>query len=275
MAVALEGHVGGHVRMRGVFGKSVGLFGQHFVAFNALAAVAISPLYVTALDLSFRTRGRADWAIWTVVIMALVGPLLANGAIAYGVVRDLDGRPAQMLETLHALARRFLPMMVVAISLTLLVLPDNLLTAISSWLIDRLVPLPSAVAPSIFLPPTAVVFCIFFVAMPVCVAEQAGIGKSLRRSRFLTKGYRWQILATLVLIRVTYIAANIAVDTAALSMRGHTGSPIADDVVEAAAAWIVETLFIAFLSVVTAVFYNELRAAKDGIADAKIADAFG
>ena len=273
MAVMLEGHVGGHVRMRGVFGKSVGLFGQHFVAFNALAAVAISPLYVTALDLSFWRR--ADWAIWTVVIMAFVGPLLANGAIAYGVVRDLDGRPAQMLETLHALARRFLPMMVVAISLTLLVLPDNLLTAISSWLIDRLVPLPSAVAPSIFLPPTAVVFCIFFVAMPVCVAEQAGIGKSLRRSRFLTKGYRWQILATLVLIRVTYIAANIAVDTAALSMRGHTGSPIADDVVEASAAWIVETLFIASLSVVTAVFYNELRAAKDGIADAKIADAFG
>jgi hypothetical protein len=275
MAVALEGHVGGHVRMRGVFGKSVGLFGQHFVAFNALAAVAISPLYVTALDLSFWTRGRADWAIWIVIIMAFVGPLLANGAIAYGVVRDLDGRPAQMLETLHALARRFLPMMVVAISLTLLVLPDNLLTAISSWLIDRLVPLPSAVAPSIFLPPTAVVFCIFFVAMPVCVAEQAGIGKSLRRSRFLTKGYRWQILATLVLIRVTYIAANIAVDTAALSMRGHTGSPIADDVVEASAAWIVETLFIAFLSVVTAVFYYELRAAKDGIADALIADAFG
>jgi hypothetical protein len=111
--------------------------------------------------------------------------------------------------------------------------------------------------------------------MPVCVAEQAGIGKSLRRSRFLTKGYRWQILATLVLIRVTYMAANIAVDTGALSMRGHTGSPIADDVVEAAAAWIVETLFIAFLSVVTAVFYYELRAAKDGIADALIADAFG
>jgi hypothetical protein len=207
--------------------------------------------------------------------MALVGPLLTNGAIAYGVVRDLHGRPAPMLETLHALARRFLPMMFVAISVTLLALPDNLLTAIPSLLIDRFVPISSAaVVLSIFLSPTAVVFCIFFVAMPVCVAEPAGIGKSPRRSRFLTKGYRWQILGTLVLIRAAYVVANVAADTAALSIRGPTGSPIADDVVEAAAAWIVETLFIAFLSVVTAVFYYELRAAKDGLGNANVVGVF-
>jgi hypothetical protein len=180
-----------------------------------------------------------------------------------------------MLETLGALARRFLPMIFVAISVTLLVLPDNLLTAVPLLQINKFVPIPAAaLAPSIILPPTAVVFCVFFVAAPVCVAEQAGIGKSLWRSRFLTKGRRWQILGALFLIRACYIPVNAEANAVVFSMRRFTTRLIADNVMELAVSWVVEAVFMAFLSVVTAVFYYELRAAKDGVGIAKISGVF-
>jgi hypothetical protein len=263
--------VEGTIRLGDVFGKSFRLYGRHFVAFSSLAALAISPFYLAALaTLSFGDR---DWVNWTVVIAGLVCPLFANGVVSYGVVRDLHGRPAPMLETLHALARRFLPLMLVAISVALLAVPDNLLTAIPLLKISGFEPISSAaLGAGALLPPTAIVFSIFFVAAPVCVTEQAGIGKSLWRSRFLTKGYRLQIFGTLLLIRATYVGANAAASAAALSMQGYTGRLV--NVVEIAAGWMVETVFIAFLSVVTAVFYYQLRVAKDGGNNAKIADAF-
>jgi hypothetical protein len=260
--------VGGHVRLRDVFGKSFHLYGRRFGAFSFLAAIAIGPFYLTALATLSQ-----NWADWIVVFMGLVCPLFANGAITYGVVRDLYGRPAPMLETLHALARRFLPMTFVAISVALLVFPDNLLTVIPLSAIERFVPIPAPVfGASALVPPTAVVFCIFFVAAPVCVAEQAGIGKSLWRSRFLTKGYRWQIFGTLLLLRVPYIAANAAASAAALSTGGYTGGLV--NVVEIVADWVVGTVCIAFLSVVTAAFYCQLRAAKDGLKNANVAGVF-
>jgi len=268
MAVA----AGGSVRLRDISGKSFRLYGRHFVAFSSLAALAISPFYLTFLAIF---PAPPNWAIWPVLTTALLCPLLANGAITYGLVRDLQGRPAPMLETLGALARRFPSMIFVAISVTLLVLPDNLLTLIPLSRINTFVPIPSTVlGPSVILPPTAVIFCIFFLAVPVCVAEQAGIGTSLWRSRFLTKGHRWQIFGTIFLIRALYIAVNAEANVAALSMRGYTGRLIADYVMEIAVSWIVEAIFIAFLSVVAAVFYYELRVAKEGVGAAKIADVF-
>jgi hypothetical protein len=238
------------------------------VAFNFLAALAISPFYLTIL-----ARGTFGpvWVSWAAAIMILVCPLVANGAMTYGVVRDLQGRPAPMLETLAALARRFLPMTGVAISLTLLVFLGCVLEAI---VIGRFLPILYT-GPVWTLLPAAVVLCIFFVATPVCVVEQAGIGRSLWRSMFLTKDYRWTIFGAFILILVPDIAVSAAASIAPNWMRVHTEGPIAFIFfLDSAASWVVETVFVAFLSVVTAVFYYELRAAKDGVKDAKVAGAF-
>jgi hypothetical protein len=274
MAVVLRGCI----RLQDVFGKSFRLFGRHFVAISFFSAVAVSPFYLTVLaKLSQR------WGDGIVFFMGLVCPLFASGMIAYGVVRNLHGRPAGMLETLDALARRFLPMIGVGIPITLLIYLGSLVALIPLFVITSfllmsdatfrilmLLP-PEAV---VFLPPAAVVLSIFFVAAPVCVAEQVGFVKSLWRSRFLTKGYRWRIFSSLLLILVPYIAVSAEAAVLAASIRAYTGTLVTDHVVQIAVSWVVETVFIAFLSVVTAVFYFEVRAAKEGISDAKIADAF-
>jgi hypothetical protein len=270
MAVA----AGGSVRLRDIFGKSFRLYGRHFVDFSFLAAIAISPFYVMVLATGPTGLASPAWAVMG-ISMILVSPLLANGAITYGVVQDLHGRPADMLETLGALAPRLLPMISVAISLTLLVALGALLAAILLTAVRGVLPMSDAALGGwMLLPPTAVVLCIFFVAAPMCVAERAGFVKSLWRSRLLTKGHRWQIFGTLIVILVPDIVVSAAARMVALSMRGYTGRLIADNVVQIAVSWIVETIFIAFLSVVTAVFYYKLRAAKDGVVHAKVADVF-
>jgi hypothetical protein len=180
-----------------------------------------------------------------------------------------------MLETLGALARRLLPMIGVAISLTLFVFLGALLAATLLTAIRGFLPISDAALGGwILLPPTAVVLCIFFVAAPMCVAERTGFVKSLWRSRLLTKGYRWQIFGTLLVILVPDIAVSAVARTAGLWMLTYTGRLIADHVVLLGASWVVETVFIAFLSVVTAVFYYELRVAKEGVDIAKIAGVF-
>jgi hypothetical protein len=206
MAVALRGHV----RLRHIFGKSFGLYGRHRFAFTFLAAIAMSPFFLIVWAVRpflLVWPAGPGWANWTVVGMMLVCLLLANGAITYGVVRDLQGRPAPTLEILDVLAHRLLPMIGVAILVTLLAFLGLLLGKIVLDLIESFHPFSSALPAS-----TAIALCIFFVlsiffaAIPVCVAEQPGIGKSLWRSGYLTKGYRWQIFATYLLIFVPLTA---------------------------------------------------------------------
>jgi len=54
--------------------------------------------------------------------------------------------------------------------------------------------------------------CMYYVAAPVCIAEQAGVGAGLSRSSVLTKGHRLQIFGAITLIMVVYAIANSAID---------------------------------------------------------------
>jgi hypothetical protein len=103
------------------------------------------------------------------------------------------------------------------------------------------------------------------VAAPVCIAEREGVGASLSRSRFLTKGHRWQIFGAMVLIAVLGLIL-IGVLTTAAFMTGPIGLTVVFDGVQA--------VFGAFYAVMAAVFYYQLRVAKEGVDLAKIASVF-
>ena len=55
-------------------------------------------------------------------------------------------------------------------------------------------------------------FAMWFVAMPVLVTEDVGILSSFRRSRYLTRGHRWAVLA-LALVLVTIVVATMMIAT--------------------------------------------------------------
>jgi uncharacterized membrane protein len=50
--------------------------------------------------------------------------------------------------------------------------------------------------------PGLILYTMWFVGFPACVVERLGPWTSLRRSRELTKGYRWKVLALALLFPV-------------------------------------------------------------------------
>jgi hypothetical protein len=102
----------------------------------------------------------------------------------------------------------------------------------------------------------------YFVAAPVCIAEQAGVGGTLSRCRFLTKGHRWQIFVAILLVGIVGSAFNnIGIG---LIFAGSWGAYAA-----ILSIWIV---FGAYNAVVATVFYDSLRLAKDDVYIAKVFD---
>jgi len=75
----------------------------------------------------------------TIMLMLVICPPIANGAMTYGVGQDLRGLPVRMLETLKILLRRFPPMIGVAICLLPLVPVSFLLALIVGLDLDLLV----------------------------------------------------------------------------------------------------------------------------------------
>jgi uncharacterized membrane protein len=253
MAMSLE--VERTFRLGDVFSKSFSVFGRHVIAFVLLAILSNIPAFVMAIVMGFATLPTAALIRFLTPAVTIICWMIANGAMTYGVVQDLRGGNVSIAQAIAIAARRFLPMIGVAISTGFLICLAGLLLLV----------------------PGLIVFCMYYVAAPVCIAEQVGVGASLSRSRFLTKGHRWQVFGALILIfiieaivasaifGVIHLAvsyAGAAVVSAATSPAGHVLSIV------------VQAVFTAFNAVIASVFYYELRVAKEGIDLAKIASVF-
>jgi hypothetical protein len=238
----------GTFRLGDVFSKSFGMFGRHFVAFFLLTVIANIPTYVFqwAIVSPPPTPGAFPtfnpWAFLAIPVSIACGTI-ATGAMTYGVVQDLRGGTVSIGEAIAVAARRFLPMFGVALAVGILVFLGIVLLLV----------------------PGVIVGCMYFVAAPVCIAERAGVGASLRRSRFLTKGHRWQIFAVYILVLILAFIVIGAV-FGVRSIIGPSAATIFQDA--------VNVVFGAFIAVMSAVFYYHLRVAKEGVDLAKIASVF-
>jgi len=259
--MAISTGVEGTFRLGDAFSKSFSAFGRHFMTFFLLTVIANIPNYVfqwASVSPPAAPGALPAFNPWAFLVLpvGILCSTIATGAITYGVVQDLRDGPVSIGEAIAIAARRFLPMFGVALAVGILVFLGSILLVV----------------------PGLIVGCMYFVAAPVCIAERAGVGASLRRSRFLTKGHRWQIFGAYLLIIVLgvivvgVIAAGVA---GAILMIGPGGASIlrntgAATIVQDA----VQAIFGAFIAVLAAVFYYQLRVAKEGIDVTKIASVF-
>jgi hypothetical protein len=261
--------VQGKFRLGEVFGMSFSLFGRHLVVFVLLAAIILSPFYLMLLPMIVINVDSNVRYIFGLAMMPMVVicPPIASGVITYGVAKDLRGRPVLMYEALKVLFRRFRPIIGVAISLLLLIPVCILLVGIVS-------PILAIFFSSAFSEPSALIvlmmiflalgYSIFFVAAPVCIVEQVGIRVSLSRSRVLSKDHRLQIFGALILIVVADVTVGMMTSTMVRRI-GVDAGLIAVDTVRFIASFFVQAVFVAFLAVVSAVSYHQLRVAKEGV----------
>jgi hypothetical protein len=237
------------LRLADVFSKSFAIYIRRFIPFIILTVVASIPNYIAVFVIGTPTfNGPEDAASFATTrgIAALVSFItqsLVSGAVMYGVVQELRGRTFSVSDSLGIALRRILPIVGVGISTGVLIVLATILLIV----------------------PGLILACMYFVAMPVCVAENTGVFKSLSRSRSLTKGYRWQVFGTFILVLLAGLILG-AIMGAIFALAGQFALLVAT---QAAAA-----LIGSFNGVLVSVFYYQLRVAKEGVDIEKIAGVF-
>jgi hypothetical protein len=143
-----------------------------------------------------------------------------------------------------------------------------------SYAMGRMLPLLALTWMYTFAILTGLMLCIapglFFititaVAFSACVVERLGPIKSIMRSAGLTAGHRWPILAVFGTWWAIQIGATV------ITFRGLPKDQVLP---RELVIWLWSTQLSAYLSVLTAVVYHDLRAEKEGIGVQEIAAIF-
>jgi hypothetical protein len=237
----------GAFRLANVFSKTAAIYSRRFVPFIILTFIASIPNYVALFaigvpDVDTDPSAFAEARVG-LGLLDFLTKSLASGAVMYGVVQELRGRPFSVGDSIQIAFRRFLPMLGVAICTTIVIVLGMLLLVV----------------------PGIIAACIYYVAMPACIAERAGVFASMSRSRFLTRGHRWQVFGTFVLIFVASIVLVLILG-AIFALTGQAGVLISTQA--------LGLIIGSFNGVLVSVFYYELRVAKEGVDIDKIASIF-
>jgi hypothetical protein len=239
----------GTFRLADVFSKAVTIYGRRFGPFIVLTVLAQIPQYLTAFaigapDGSARAVTAASASAGAIsILVSAVCSSIASGAIIYGVVQELRGRVFSVADSIQIAVRRFLPIIGVAICTSILI----------------------GLGAMLLIVPGLIVACMYYVSIPACVVEQTGVFKSMSRSAFLTKGYRWQVFGMFLLIVGGGLVLGLIVGLV-FALTGKVGLEIASQAMSA--------IVSAFNGVIVGVFYYQLRVAKEGVDIDKIASVF-
>lgn len=236
---------GGRFRLGRVLGDSFRVLGANLLPFVALTLLLIAPVYVTLAVLGDSNAimapdsGRDFLALIVETLLSFV----AQAALVYGTLRQLQGRRARFADIVATGLRKVLPVALVSLAVGLLALLGFALLVI----------------PGLF------VMTIYAVAVPAAVAESLGVRASLNRSDALTKGYRWPVFGALLVTMVLQVGLETLVELAL-----DLGAPL----VWSAVYWLMSGVTTAFYAVLATVMYHELRRVKEGAAIDEIAAVF-
>lgn len=177
--------------------------------------------------------------------------LLFTATLAYCVYQDLLGKRAGLWESIcHGLSRYF-PLLGLAIVMFL-----GIMAIILLMVVLQIIGLLLGIVAILFFTSA---LC---VAIPVCVTEGTGVGKSLERSMQLTAGHRLSITGLVILQGIVRSGGQRVADLI---------PDLAGFVVKFA---VVAPLFTALVNVGIAVLYFQLRADKENIGIDKLTNVF-
>ncbi|WP_420102952.1 hypothetical protein [Bosea sp. (in: a-proteobacteria)] len=225
----------GQFRVGSVLSKTFAVFSRRFGKFFLLALVPLLPvllLIVLAIAASSANSSAVAFMAGLAGILAFILQIVAQATSLYGAFQEMRQRPFTIGESLRVGLSRALPVLGVGILAGLAIIIGFLLLVV----------------------PGVIIACMLFAAAPACIIERLGVMASLKRSRALTKGYRWQIFGLfLLLIVVTGVGSFV------LSRIGAGG--VAAELLN----FIWQVVSTAFGAVMSAVIYHDLRVAKEGI----------
>lgn len=225
-----------------------------------MSAVALS---VTALHIAIEFYAPAASIGLPGIGVALLVFAVVTAPLVVAVLQHLHGGRPTFAGILHGGLRRIVRVFIgTAILLFVAIVPSSGLVTLAALLglPEILLAVPIGVATIYVL----AILAMWFVVVPVLVAEQVGILSSFRRSRHLTRGHRWAVLALALVLSVMVVALAMIATTVRLSL--VVNAPMQMMLYP----WLSLTLvpFSAFASLMTAIIpavtYHLLQAEKEG-----------
>jgi uncharacterized membrane protein len=250
--------VAGDFRVGKVIRRAWSVFSRNFVTFMLIIGIANLPsVFITQPALGTAASPAANLSLTFFVVLFLVVVLstLGQAMVLYGAFQNMRGRPVSLADCLTVGLRRFFPI----IGLTICII------------------LALGFASILLVFPALMLAMMWFVATPVCVVEQLGPFRSMGRSRELTKGHRWRLfgLVLLILIPAVIVGAIVGV---MLFIVGASGFLTLNAVLASSIGKLIglvwKAAWGAFLAVVIAMTYHDLRVAKEGLTTEQIASVF-
>lgn len=224
-----------------LIGQTFSVYFRSFVPFVLLATMVMMPWIV----LRIATDGSLDPGLTAVagIVQSILSWVL-TGAITYGVVQQMSGKPAPFSELLSVGLQSILRVFVTGLVVGILVGLGMLL----------------------FFVPGIILTVVWFVAVPAAVIERVGVGAAMSRSAELTRGSRWQVFFGALFLGIVLVGATlIGLFLLAPSLEGQ--APVWFDIV-------VALVLTPFSAVMYSVCYVLLRQGKENLDVQQLAAVF-
>jgi hypothetical protein len=233
-----------------VLGRSFSIWFKNLVPFSILSLLVHAPIVLYTILTMQGELTIKKITTWGLVVTpgTIVLSLVATGAMTYGVFQDLRGARVGLGECISVGLKRLLPVLGVGLVTGL---------AVMGGIIALIIP-------------GIIIICMLWVAVPVSVVENAGVGAALSHSRELTAGYRWHIFGILFILGLFNKAVTKVLEIVML------GSGTSFDTIRTflLLAVIVGALIGTLSAVANAVAYHDLRVAKEGVSADDLAKVF-
>lgn len=234
----------GDFRIGQVLSKAFSVFFKNIVTFSLISGIVGIPIVLFNL---FAEQAPPDqkliYSLLAFVTYLFFGPLSA-AIILHGAFQQMRGLPVRLGESISSGLARLLPLLGLMILQTIGIMLGTLL----------------------FIIPGLILMVMWYVAIPVCVVERQGPVKSLGRSRELTQGFRWKIVALAILAALIGMAGAAILSLSALILP--------ESLIQFVIHLIWQAVAGAFGAVLIVVAYYYLRVAKEGIDLEQIANVF-
>ncbi|NIA71817.1 hypothetical protein HBA54_24785 [Pelagibius litoralis] len=238
------------ISIGGVLNRTYGVLVANLAPFLTISYLLAVPLLVFNLlgggGLAVGASG-IGLSYFIAMLLSLATTYITMGALVYGTIAHMRGQPAGFSTCLTSGLSVIVPVILVAIVVTLLILLGSMLL----------------IVPGIF------ATVLTAVAVPAAVVDRTGVWGSVKRSAELTKGNRLRVLGLLVIFYGVVMGIGWAVTLVGLPLMRPDGTILA-----ALAQFVWSGMVTAFFAVFGAVLYHDLRVAKEGINTAQIAAVF-
>lgn len=217
------------------------------------------PMSPGAVESGMPMQGFGAGAIIGMIIVGLLAIAIYMGvaaAIIYGTVQDLRGQRASIGTLLASGVSLAVPLLGTMFVLIVVFIVAAIVAAILNF-----IPILGAIASIVMF---VFLYIVLWVVIPVAVVERPGPIASLQRSIALTKGCRLRILGIVLLLILISIGVML------VSLVFMYLSPLIGGIVQG----LLNAFVAVFSTVLLAVGYYRLRAAKEGVDINDIAKVF-